>query len=109
MTDRSNWSDARLDDTFHSIERRLISVEGVNVRLASLETEIGFLRSDTHECSAGVQALRDLYDQRIKDRELERKERERDRKSDKRWWVGTVFTAAAFVIAALGLFADKFH
>ena len=56
-------------------------------------------------------ALRDLHakhDQRARAEETRQKEQRKERKSDRRWMVGTGLTSAALVVAALGLFADKF-
>lgn len=104
----SKWGDDRLDDAFRNIDRRLVSVEGVNTRLATAETELSFIRSDMHECSEGIKGLQQALVERQKAREAERKERERARKADRRWWVGSVFTAAGLVVAALGFLVDKF-
>lgn len=101
MTERTDWSDARLTDTFHSIERRLSTVEGVNIRLASVETELGFIHADTRECSENMKALRDSIDQRNSDAVKEKK-------SERRFLVTTVFGACGLVISALAIFAGKF-
>jgi hypothetical protein len=94
------WTDDRLDDALGHIDRRLQSVEGVNLRLASLETEMGFMRADVQECGASVKSLHATIDER---REEERKER----RSDRRWYIGTGLTSAGLVIGALALLVDK--
>lgn len=97
MNPRDAWSDERIADAFRHLEGRMRSVEGVNTRLTSLETEMSFLRSDSQECTTEIKSLRGVIDSR---RDEERKER----RSSIRWTIATGLSSAGLVITAIALF-----
>lgn len=112
--ERADWTDARIGDQFRALWQRVGALDKTNERLAVIERELNRLArtvadadfasaQDMHECRTAVKALADAFTARSEAREAERKEREKERKVDRRWLVGTILTAAALVIAAMGV------
>ena len=116
--DRTTWGDSRLDAEFKAIHDELQglrplpervsnlidetrALRSLPERLAEFAVEFRNLRSDVGNC---FEAIRDAEDKREKREEEQRLER----KSDRRWMVGSAMTAAGLVIAALGILAGKF-
>lgn len=85
------------------IDKRLMAVEAVPVRLVSMEVEMRGLADDLAECRRGVGELRKAVERRAVDREKERKQDMADRKSDRRFMVTTILSAAAIVVVAVGI------
>lgn len=96
--DRLRWTDDRLDDRFASVDRGLSRINGMPVRLAEVEAKLRSIAEDTQDCRTSVHALRDAWST-DKERQMT------DRKSDRRWMVGTALTSAGLIIAALGVYA----
>jgi glutathione S-transferase len=90
---RQAWTDERLDD----LVRR---VNGMPERVIRLEQQFANFDADLAELKTASHALV----VRLEHRENEQAQ---ERKQDRRWLVGSCFTAAGLVIAALGLLADK--
>ena len=94
MTDElRRWNDDRLDDL-------LRRVNGTPDRVTALEAQFRNFDADLAELKAASHALV----VRLEHRE---QEQVKDRKQDRRWLVGSSFTAAGLVIAALGLLAER--
>ena len=91
---RQAWTDERLDD----LVRR---VNGMPERVIRMEQQFANFDADLAELKAASHALV----VRLEHRE---QEQVKDRKQDRRWLVGSSFTAAGLVIAAVSLLVDKF-
>lgn len=79
----NGWTAPRLDDAFREV------------------------REDISECKRGINEINAQLAARTEQRIVERDRRDQDRKADRRWFVGSIFTAAGLVIATVGLLADK--
>lgn len=89
---RGEWSDARLDDFYEEFRRVAVLVERMGVIEANLERT----RDDAAACRRNVHELRN-------DMATAAARAAAERKSDKRWYVGTVLTSLAILIAATGI------
>lgn len=78
------------------LDRRIMAIEVVPLRMAAMEVEITGLAADVAEVK---KMILDRAEQRLQERDTSA----RDRKSDRRWLVGTVGTAASLVIAAMAI------
>lgn len=78
------------------LDRRLMAVEHVPLRIAAMEVEMSGLREDVNE-------LKELFSARVRERAHERDRSREERKSDRRWLIGTTATAAGLVIAAMAI------
>ena len=116
--DRTVWGDTRLDQEFKSIHEELLrlrplpervaavvdeqrALRELPSRLADMAAEFRYMRKDVGNC---FDAIREAEEKRAKREEEQRLER----KSDRRWMVGSSMTAASLVIAALALLAGRF-
>lgn len=107
------WGDSRISAEIASIREELHELrplpERVNVltdemramrdvpaKLAEIAVEFRNLSTDVGGC---FDAIRESETKR----ELREEQQRRERKSDRRWMVGTILTSAALVIAAVGL------
>lgn len=114
----SAWGDGRLDQEFREIREELHELRPLTgrvaalvdeqrafrdlpARLADLATEFRYMRKDVTAC---FDAIRIAEEKRAKREEEQRVER----KSDRRWMVGSALTAASLVIASLALLAGRF-
>lgn len=97
--DRTRWGDSRLDDLANEL-RALREIPG---KLAELVVELGYVKKDTAACHGAVRDLRADFTQYREEQEQQHEAHRLERKSDRRWMVGTVLTSAALVIAAMGL------
>lgn len=95
----TRWPDSRLDD----LANELRALRNVPARIAEVAVDLGYLKKDTGACHRAVRDLRSEFNA-YRDEQGEQREAHRlERKSDRRWMIGTVLTAAALVIAAMGL------
>jgi glutathione S-transferase len=92
-SERRRWNDDRLDDL-------LRRVNGTPERVTRLEEQFHNFDADLAELKTASHSLV----VRLEHRE---QEQAKERKQDRRWLVGSCFTAAGLVIAALGLLADR--
>jgi hypothetical protein len=95
--ERNDWSGPRISDRFAALEKR---VNGMPEKVIRLEQQFADFDADLAELKTASHALV----VRLEHREHEQA---KERKQDRRWLVGSCFTAAGLVIAALGLLADK--
>jgi DNA anti-recombination protein RmuC len=72
-------------------------VEGINALIRELR----------RDANAMVDSLKAEVDKQEKTRTKREVESIRERKADRRWLIGTVFTAALVIIAAMSLLVDK--
>lgn len=111
--DRTVWGDTRLDQEFREIREELRELRPLPDRVTTLVDEMRAMRKMPERLAEFVVEFRNLRDDvghcfdAIRDAESKRERREEEqrieRKSDRRWMVGSAFTAAALVIAALAL------
>lgn len=97
--DRTRWGDSRLDD----LANELRALRDIPMKLSELKSELKTLRRDMDACSQSVREHRDDFSTYVEEQEKTNEAHRLERKSDRRWMVGTVLTAAALVIAAMGL------
>jgi chromosome segregation ATPase len=115
------WTDPRLDDRFAAIDRtlkehdeRIRTQAETSARIGAMDAQIASVLEDTRECRDGIDAVKTslaattaaLEAGRLAQAEaklVERAELERERKSDRRWLIGTVLTVTALLIAAMGV------
>ena len=98
MTHAHNeWSNERISDRFASMEKR---INGLPDRVTRMETDFRNFDADLTELKAASHAIVARFEHR-------EQEQIKERKQDRRWLVGSSFTAAGLVIAALGLLADR--
>jgi hypothetical protein len=115
--DRTAWGDSRITAEFAQIREELHDLRplpervslltdemrvmrDVPQKLAEIAVEFRGIRKDVGGCFA---AIREAETKREVREDAQRKER----KSDRRWMVGSTMTAASLVIGALALLADK--
>lgn len=93
MTVLGRWNDDRLDD----LAREVHVLTDASVTTIRLEGQVEGLAKDLGEL---IRAFSEFK------REESRKETEqhKERKSDRRWMIGTALTSAALVISALAVF-----
>lgn len=108
MSDRVRWTDDRLDDFARGVELQFASVRDMPNRMTQLEGRIGRVFDAAEECNGNVKELRADLALRAKEREQEKEQARKEHKSDRRYQLTAAFTASGLVIAALGLFGDKF-
>jgi uncharacterized protein YoxC len=100
MTD-DDWTGPSITREFASQQRQLDalfrSLNGMPTRVAELSERVRVVAADTHECSENIKALRD-------DWAGDKKAQVVERKTDRRWMVGTAFTSAALILSALGIY-----
>ena len=108
--DRTRWGDSRLDDAFVALRAQIAEVINEVRALRSLPTEIAKLSlladrhySDVNACHRAVRELRDDFNAYTEEQAETHEAHRLERKSDRRWMVGTVLTSAALVIGAMGL------
>lgn len=89
----SRWNDDRLDD----LARQVQELAGVQAELAQMRERLGSVNDDTHSCITELRDLKAQLDRRAQTQHEERK-------SDRRWMIGTLLTTAGLVIAALAVF-----
>lgn len=117
MTDpaeRTVWTDPRLNDRFDTIAMELKDLRKLETNVGVFGEELRNLRRDVDGAASSIKAHRDDFNTYVegqeKSQEDHRKERADmaekhrvERKSDRRWMIGTVLTSAALIIAAVGL------
>ena len=92
----ARWNDDRLDDL--AAEVRLLN--RLPERITRVEQELVNVSKDAQACLEEVKTLNQHLAKREEEQRIERK-------SDRRWLVGTGMTSASLVIAALALLADR--
>ena len=92
----SRWNDDRLDDL--AAEVRMLNQ--MPEKIIRVETELINVSKDAQACLEEVKTLNQHLSKREEEQRIERK-------SDRRWLVGTGMTSASLVIAALALLADR--
>jgi chromosome segregation ATPase len=91
------WTDERLDDFAKRIEARLKRVEDVNDRLTRVEGKVDDSRDDLREIKSDLRLAET-------ERAEEREKRDRERRENIRWLVGTVLAATTIIVSAIGIF-----
>jgi hypothetical protein len=86
------WNDDRIDDFYEEFRRMVVTVEKVGVIEESLRT----VKEDTKACRTNVHALRN-------DLATAAAAQVTERRSDRRWLIGTCLSSAALIIAAVGV------
>lgn len=94
--DGARWTDAWLD----KLNSRVEKLEERAEALSAGEVRLRILENSLTEVSRGQAALVEKLDKR-------REEAQQERKSDRRWLVGTALTSAALVIASMNLLAGQ--
>lgn len=113
----SKWTDERLDDNIGIIHDELRALRELPRSVADLAGQIEKVDEDVDRCFQQIRETADSLqsyirgeetrrEQERRDREARNEQRRLERKSDRRWLVGTCFTAAGLVIAAIGLLAQ---
>lgn len=113
----SKWTDERLDDNIGIIHDELRALRELPRSVADLATQIEKVDDDLDRCfqltretsdelRAYIKGEQERREQERRERDNRNEQRRLERKSDRRWLVGTCFTAAGLVIAAIGLLAQ---
>ena len=100
MSPLSRWNDDRLDDLARQVQINTDAIkEHLKIReeLIELRALVNGVADDTHECRTDVKTLKADWARRD---EIQHNER----KSDRRWMIGTALTTAGLIIAALAIF-----
>lgn len=115
--DRTVWGDTRLDQEFREIREELHELRPLTervsllideqralrdlpTRLADMAAEFRHMRKDVGNCFDAIRVAEEKRSKREEEQRLERK-------SDRRWMVGSAMTAASLVIAAIALLAGR--
>lgn len=116
--DRTAWGDSRISSEFKAVREELLSLRPLPERVSTLTDEMRVMRdlpTRLAEIAVEFRGMREDIGNcftAIREAEAKREAREeeqrRERKSDRRWMVGSAFTAASLVVATLGLLAGKF-
>jgi acyl transferase domain-containing protein len=100
MADLARWNDDRLDDLARQVDRNAVRLEEyttIREELAKVRERLAFVSGDTKDCITELRALkRDLEDRAVSQHD--------ERKTDRRWMLGTVLTTAALIVTALAVF-----
>jgi hypothetical protein len=96
MTERVRWTDARLDDQFETVRNELRALRDVPKGMGEIAVELRYIKDDTRE-------LRNDFSAYIEEQTQLRETHRVERKSDLRWVLGTVLTAASLIIAAMAI------
>lgn len=100
MTD-DDWTGPSITREFASQQRQLDglyrAMNGMPTRVAELSERVRVIGADAAECSQNVRALRD-------DWAADKTAQVTERKTDRRWMIGTAFTSAALILSALGIY-----
>ena len=103
--ERGRWNDARIDDFYEEFKRMAVIVEQVGAMQVSLVTAA----SDAKHARSNIHALRnDMSAEFLKlrnDTQALAITAAAERKSDRKWLVGAILSAAGLVIAAVGILA----
>lgn len=108
------WTDLRLDDRFAAIASELKDLRKLETNVGVFGEELRNLRRDVDGAALSIKEHRGDFNAYVEDQEKtqedHRKERAQvaethrlERKSDRRWMIGTVLTSAALIVAAVGL------
>lgn len=122
MTDRVLWGDSRIEDAVKRLDGRIDDVQnevraarGLPEAMAKMAGEIAKLavvidqhRKDVTACHDAVRDLRKDFENYREGQEEMQESHRLERKTDRRWMFGAVFTAAALVISAVGILAGQF-
>jgi soluble cytochrome b562 len=119
MNPSERWTDERLDDRFAGIDAQLRRQEGAiqlmadtGMRVVAIDGRLQSAVEELRDCREGITALGKRLDEtaetlregelaQLKAKEIEREELRLERKSDRRWLIGTVLTSALLIVAAL--------
>jgi hypothetical protein len=96
MTERVKWTDDRLDDQFKTITDELRALRNVPQAMGEIAVELRYIKDDTRE-------MRNDFSAYIEEQTQQREAHRVERKSDLRWVLGTIFTAASLIIAAIAI------
>lgn len=94
---------ARLEANVARIQGDVENLSRIVQTLAPLTAQTAVLVERVGDMDKDMRRIEQLIAEDHKDRRVEARQREQDRKLDRRWLVGTVFSSAALIIAALGL------
>jgi hypothetical protein len=86
------WNDDRLDDFYEEFRRMVLTVEKVGV----IEVTLRGVSEDVKACRGSVHTLRSELATAAANQVVERR-------SDRRWLIGTCLSSAALIIAAVGV------
>lgn len=103
VTPAERWSDDRLDELVgrvKKLEARVEELPGTHERLKNVEGSVVAVGRNLD----GLVAKLELREQET---QKARQEALKERKSDRRWLIGTVFTSAGFIITALNFLGDR--
>src|SRR5438105_2968808 len=112
--DRLRWTDSRLDDRFETVTGELRALRDVPAKLGELRGDLRRVKSDTDAVHSALRELRDDFAEYVEQQrvdfgayvEHQQKAQEAhrvERKADRRWMVGAVFTAAGLIVAAMSI------
>jgi DNA-binding ferritin-like protein len=101
--ERVRWTDSRLDDRFETVTSELRVLRDVPTKLGEFKEQLRQLRRDVDACAESVKEHRDDFSAYVEEQTRTHEAHRIERKSDRRWMIGTVLTSAALVIAAMGL------
>lgn len=101
--DRVRWTDSRLDDRFETLTSEMRALRDMPSKLAEFGAELRTMRRDVDACAGDVAEHRSDFQAYMEEQTQTHEAHRLERKSDRRWMVGTVLTSAGLVIAAMGL------
>jgi hypothetical protein len=114
MDERTRWPDERLDDLADDVRRMVDLPERVSVLesiartmaadLATTRKNQHGLRNDVAESLLKLRAdLATAEEKREEKRDKERQDQVKERKTDRRWLIGTCLSSAGLIIAAIAV------
>lgn len=107
MNPTEKYTDPLLDEKFETVHNEMRALRDLPMAMGEMKGELKRITEDTNRCHAAVREMREDFE-RFKDHQSELEDRRRlERKSDRRWIVGTGLTSASLVIAAIALLADR--
>lgn len=113
------WTDKRMDDFAQEIRRRLAVMEKAQAlmadtgeRIVALDGRMQMIAEDAVECREGIREVRNgqaatanaLKEWQLAQAEAKLEERAalaKERKSDRKWFVGTTVAVAVLIVATL--------
>lgn len=105
--DRLRWTDSRLDDRFDTVTGELRALRDVPQTLGRFEEKLSNLRKDMDGCFAAMRDHRDDFSAYVEEQERTHEAHRIERKTDRRWMIGTVLTTGALIIAAVGIIVGQ--
>lgn len=102
--ERIRWTDSRVDDLANEVR----ALRDVPKGMGELAVEMRHVQQDTNACHTALRELRDDFQAYCEEQAQTHEAHRLERKSDRRWMIGTALTAAGLVIAAMAILVGHF-